>query len=427
MPLPWQPATHEELHPVARGVSMIDVRRLVHLGVAEGALRYAVLRPILLDPAVYESCRSRLAREIVRGGLSLFPDLEEPPNLAPGHFQPSRQGPAGDALGFYLREVRRFSPLCRAEEGEFARALEVARAVLAREIRASLPPGAIASLLREAGTDSLLLDAVRPPAHPRPGSPGEGRAGLDRIRLRLRDARRLRRLFVARSLQLVPLFARRDRSFGIPTLDLIQEGNAALCRAAEKFDWRKGVRFSTYAQWWIQQAILKFLYSQARVVRLPVYLGQKLKRLGEARGEFYGRFGRLLTAEELAESLEEPLARTLRALRSAAPVVSLDRGLRDGASALCARLPDPRTAEVRDEPSGPPLRRRIESLLGGLPSRERSILRLRYGLGGKRPRTLEELSQIFSVSRERVRQLQIRALERVRGRAGRAGLGAFLS
>ncbi|MGH7150551.1 MAG: sigma-70 family RNA polymerase sigma factor [Planctomycetota bacterium] len=407
---------------------MIDVRRLVHQGVAEGALRYALLRPILLDPAVYESCRSRLAREIVRSGLSLFPDLEEQPGLAPGEESSgSARSPAGDALGFYLREVRRFSPLGRAEEGEFARALEVARSVLEREMRVSLPPSAIPSLLRESGTDSLLLDALRPIARPRPGPPGEKTERLGRVRLRLRDARRVRRLFVTRSLQLVPLFARRYRTFGVPPLDLIQEGNAALFRAAEKFDWRKGVRFSTYAQWWIQQAILKFLYSQARVVRLPVYLGQKLKRLGEARGDYYGRFGRYLTPEELAENLEEPLARTLRALRSAAPVVSLDRSPREGEAPLSDRLPDPHTPEIRDEPSGPPLRHRIDSLLVCLPSRERTILRLRYGLGGMRPRTLEELSEMFSVSRERVRQLQVRALERVRERAGRVGLAAFLS
>ncbi len=407
---------------------MIDVRRLVHQGVAEGALRYAVLRPILLDAAVYESCRSRLAREIERSGLSLFPDLEDHPALFPRQESSGAgRGPAGDALGFYLREVRRFSPLCRAEEGEFARALEVARSVLAREIRASLLPGALPSLLRETGTDSLLLDAIRPATRTRARPSEEGPGRLDRIQLRLRDARRVRRLFVARSLQLVPLFARRYRSLGVSPLDLIQEGNAALFRAAEKFDWRKGVRFSTYAQWWIQQAILKFLYSQARVVRLPVYLGQKLKRFGEVRGDYYGRFGRLLTAEELAESLEEPLARTRRALRSAAPVVSLDRGQKEGEAALADRLPDPRTAEIRDEPSGPPLRHRIDSLLEDLPSRERTILRLRYGLGGRRPRTLEELSEIFSVSRERVRQLQIRALERVRERADRAGLAAFLS
>ncbi|HKB16161.1 MAG TPA: sigma factor-like helix-turn-helix DNA-binding protein, partial [Planctomycetota bacterium] len=99
----------------------------------------------------------------------------------------------------------------------------------------------------------------------------------------------------------------------------------------------------------------------------------------------------------------------------------------EGESALSERLPDPRTSEVRDEPSGPPLRHRIESLLVDLPARDRTILRLRYGLGGRRPRTLEELSDIFSVSRERVRQIQLRALDRVRGRAGRAGLAAFLS
>ena len=407
---------------------MIDVRRLAHQGVAEGALRYALLRPLLLDPAVYETCRSRLAREIVRSGLTLFPDLEEHPALVRREESASSaRSPAGDALGCYLREVRRFSPLGRAEEGEFARALEVARSVLAREIRASLLPGAIPSLLGESGRDSLLLEAIGPAVRPRPGERGEGPGSLDRIRIRLQDARRVRRLFVARSLQLVPLFARRYRCLGVPSLDLIQEGNAALFRAAEKFDWRKGVRFSTYAQWWIQQAILKFLYSQARVVRVPVYLGQKLKRLGEARGDFYGRYGRVLTAEELAESLEEPLARTRRALRSAAPVVSLDRGHREGEAALCDRLPDPRTTEIRDEPAGPPLRNRIESLLLGLPSRERTILRLRYGLGGRRPRTLEELSEIFSVSRERVRQLQLRALERVREGADRVGLASFLS
>src|SRR5262249_31399648 len=154
-------------------------------------------------------------------------------------------------------------------------------------------------------------------------------------------------------------------------------------------------------------------------------LGQEIKRLNDARGDFYGLSGRLLTAEELSQSMDEPLARIRRALRSSVPVGSLDPE-REGETPPSDHLPDPRARGGRDEPSGPSLRRRLAALLAFLPERDRRVLELRYGLDGSPPRTLEELSGLFSVSRERVRQIQVRALERLRAKAERSRLGAYL-
>ena len=410
----------------------MDLRRLVNHGVAEGSLRFATLRPLLADAAAFEASRRRLAHEVLRAGVFLFPDLEEeiavPVAAERGD---SRAHDSKDSLAFYLSEIRRFVPTSRQEEESLARAFEIARDALALEILS--PPhraGEATRLRRLVGaSDPLVVGILERLAarRPAPGGKTDPPEKFERVRRRLSDARRVRSVLVAKNLHLVPAFAARYRHFGVPYLDLIQEGNAALFRAADKFDWRKGVRFPTYAQWWVQQAVLKCLYSQSRVVRLPVYLCQKLKEFREVSLASFGESGRALSPEELSATLEEPISRVRRALRSAAPAVSLDReGEGEGSAPLRELVADPRPFELRDEPPGPGLRRRLEGALASLSDRERRIVRLRYGLEDGRAWTLEEVSQLFGVSRERIRQIQVRALLRMKGEAERSRLAAFL-
>jgi RNA polymerase primary sigma factor len=409
---------------------MIQARRIVNQGVAEGALRFAVLRTLLDDPDRYEAVRGPLVREIVRARLALFPDLLPDEEDLGRPTRADREGP--DTLSLYLSEIRRYIPTTREQENRLARALELARDCLWAEVFAPPRGTREADRLRGAipSADPLFREILEKLKRRR-ATPGADPAGLaakvGRVLARLADVRRVRSLLVARNLHLVPTFARRYRRMGVPYLDLIQEGNAALLRAADKFDWRRGFRFPSYAQWWIQQAILKGLYSQSRVVRVPVYLNQKLKKIRAASSEAFGETGRVPSAEELSEDLSEPILRVRRALRSAGPVMSIDH-VPEGEEEVPLRekLADPRVPEIRDDPPGPGLRRRLQKALADLAPRERRILLLRFGLSDGRSWTLEEVSERFGVSRERIRQIQGRALEKLRERDERTRLSAFL-
>jgi RNA polymerase sigma factor (sigma-70 family) len=251
---------------------------------------------------------------------------------------------------------------------------------------------------------------------------------MDLLHLRLHELLALQQALVTRNLHLVPAAARRYSQFGVPWEDLIQEGNAALLRAVERYDWREGVRFAHYATWWIQQGILKALSCQARTVRLPVYLAQLLHRVRAVQAGS----AHPLAAEEIARRTRVRVARVERALAADRPCLSLDRSLasaggeEDTDASLAERIADARPEPEPGAPGAEDLRRTLEGLLDRLPSREARILRLRFGLDGERPHTLEEVRAELGVSRERVRQLQAQSLRRLSQAAPRRELARFL-
>jgi len=295
--------------------------------------------------------------------------------------EPLQQEPALDSVQHYLQEIGRVSLLSAAEEVELAERMERGKAATVRLASAEV----LSTQLRTA----LRADIF---------------SGQD-----------ARRHLIQANLRLVVSIAKKYVGRGLALLDLIQEGNIGLMRAVEKFDYHKGNRFSTYATWWIRQAVTRSIAEQGRTIRLPVHMSESVGQVKRAAERLAQALERQPTAEEIATALGQPLDRVERVLEAARRPVSLETPVgEDGEHTLGDFLQDDELPTPADFASQQLLRQDLAAALQHLSERERRIIDLRYGLADGQRRTLEEVGKVLGMTRERARQIEAEALRRLR-------------
>ncbi len=297
-----------------------------------------------------------------------------------------------DTIGLYLKEVSRVPLLTATEEVELAQRIERGR--MARE---ELAKGNVSS---------------------------RRRAELRRL---IEDGWAAREHLITANSRLVISVAKKYMGRGVPFLDLIQEGNIGLIRATKKFDYRRGHKFSTYATWWIRQAVTRAIADQGRTIRVPVHMGDQINKLLRVQHQLTQRLGREPTVEEVADALEVPPKKVENMIQVARRPLSLETPTDDEEDSVLGDF-------IEDDEAPPPddtatynlLREHLGEVLNGLPPREVRILQLRYGLLDGQAYTLEEVGRKMGVTRERVRQIEAQALSRLRHPSIRRKLRDYL-
>jgi RNA polymerase primary sigma factor len=292
---------------------------------------------------------------------------------------------SADSVRAYLKQIGKVALLNAEEEVELAKRIE-AGLYAAERMRRSIDAG-------EKVSPQLRRD----------------------LRWIVRDGERAKNHLLEANLRLVVSLAKRYTGRGMAFLDLIQEGNLGLIRAVEKFDYTKGYKFSTYATWWIRQAITRAMADQARTIRIPVHMVEVINKLGRIQRELLQDLGREPTPEELAKEMDITPEKVLEIQQYAREPISLDQTIGDeGDSQLGDFIEDSEAVVAVDAVSFTLLQDQLQSVLATLSEREAGVVRLRFGLTDGQPRTLDEIGQVYGVTRERIRQIESKTMSKLR-------------
>jgi RNA polymerase primary sigma factor len=321
-------------------------------------------------------------------------DLAEAGTLDPVPPQPRAAG-SGDALPLYLQEIGRVRLLTARDEVHLAQRIERARE---------------ASERLQAATEPL---------------PEDIREELGAI---VRDGDLARAELAEANLRLVVSVARRYVNRGVPLVDLVQEGNIGLLRAVEKFDWRRGFKFSTYATWWIRQSVTRAIADDARTIRIPVHLYDVVLRMGRITSQLHQEYGREPTTEEIGAALELPAERVRELAQVLPQPISLDATVgEDQDTPLSDLVPDDGAVNLEAAAEHGLLREQVRDALLSLTPRERRVIERRYGLEGDTEATLTAIGREIGVTRERIRQIEASALRKLRHPSRAKRLRAFVN
>src|SRR5438094_3389446 len=330
---------------------------------------------------------------------------------------------------------------------------ELAELVEAAEQTGSLRYADLAEVLELLHLDALETDAVyrgleqkgleivepqqepQPPAPPPPPQPVAHETTTDALQLFLRDAGRhplltaaqevelakriergdaqAKQTMIQSNLRLVVSIAKNYRNQGLPFLDLIQEGTLGLIRAVEKFDWRRGYKFSTYATWWIRQAVARALADKARTIRMPVHIVERLRKMNRAERNLWTQLGREPTLEEIADEASLPIQQAREVRAAARAATSLDQPVGDQEDAVLGDFVAGEGPLPEEQVELSLRSQALQQALAALGERQRQVLVLRFGLDDDKPKTLEEIGRRLGLTRERIRQIQDEALRRL--------------
>jgi RNA polymerase primary sigma factor len=330
-----------------------DLRHLLDTAEQAGTVRHAELAEVLEPLELNEVEQEALQRELEQRGIDIVEE-EKAPEKAPEPLPPPVYETTTDALQLFLREAGRHPLLTAAQEVELAKRIE-------------------------------------------------------------RGDMQAKQRMIQSNLRLVVSIAKNYRNQGLPFLDLIQEGTLGLIRAVEKFDWRRGFKFSTYATWWIRQAVARALADKARTIRMPVHIVERMQKMNRAERTLWMELGREPSLEEIAEEASLPIEQAREVKAAARASASLDQPVGETEDAVFGDFVagDDPLPEERVESS---LRSQALAVaLQALPERERHVLILRYGLVDEEPKTLEEIGKRLGLTRERVRQIELESLRRLAG------------